>query len=85
MCVRNRACLAVLIASLPAYLLNRAWVWNKGGAHSFTREVLPFWIMSLLGLWQYVGAYVHTRVAGAMDRGRAAFTALVPYLGDLAL
>jgi putative flippase GtrA len=42
--------LAVVIASLPAYLLNRAWVWNKSGAHSFTREVMPFWIMSLIGL-----------------------------------
>jgi putative flippase GtrA len=42
--------LAVVIASLPAYLLNRAWVWNKTGAHSFTREVAPFWLMSLLGL-----------------------------------
>ncbi len=42
--------LAVSIASLPAYLLNRAWVWNKSGAHSFKREVAPFWAMSLLGL-----------------------------------
>jgi putative flippase GtrA len=42
--------LAVSIASLPAYLLNRAWVWNKSGAHSFKGEVAPFWGMSLLGL-----------------------------------
>jgi putative flippase GtrA len=42
--------LAVSIASLPVYLLNRAWVWNKTGAHSFSREVAPFWGMSLLGL-----------------------------------
>jgi putative flippase GtrA len=42
--------LAVSIASLPVYLLNRAWVWNKSGAHSFSREVVPFWGMSLLGL-----------------------------------
>lgn len=28
-------------------------------------------IMALLGLWQFVGGYVHTRVAGALDRGRA--------------
>jgi hypothetical protein len=36
---------------------------------AFAREF--FVIMSLLGLWQLVGAAVHTRVAGAMDRGRA--------------
>lgn len=41
---------AVCVASLPAYLLNRAWVWGKRGSHRFTREVLPFWGMALLGL-----------------------------------
>ncbi|HSL58294.1 MAG TPA: GtrA family protein [Acidimicrobiales bacterium] len=37
-------------ASIPAYLLNRQWVWGKTGRHSLQREVLPFWGMSLLGL-----------------------------------
>jgi putative flippase GtrA len=41
---------AVTISSVPAYVLNRAWVWNKRDAHSFTREVAPFWGMALLGL-----------------------------------
>jgi putative flippase GtrA len=41
---------AVVISSVPAYLLNRAWVWNKRDAHSFAREVAPFWGMALLGL-----------------------------------
>jgi putative flippase GtrA len=41
---------AVMISSIPAYLLNRAWVWNKRDAHSFSREVAPFWGMALLGL-----------------------------------
>jgi putative flippase GtrA len=41
---------SVSIASLPAYLLNRRWVWQKSGAHSVHREVLPFWGFSLLGL-----------------------------------
>jgi putative flippase GtrA len=42
--------LAVTISSGPAYILNRAWVWDKHSAHSFTREVLPFWAMALAGL-----------------------------------
>lgn len=42
--------LAVSLASVPAYLLNRAWVWRKSGRNSFTREVLPFWGFSLVGL-----------------------------------
>ena len=41
---------AVSGASIPAYMLNRQWVWNKTGRHSVRREVLPFWGISLLGL-----------------------------------
>lgn len=42
--------IAVSGASIPAYLLNRQWVWQKTGRHSLRREVLPFWAISLLGL-----------------------------------
>ena len=42
--------IAVSLASIPAYLLNRHWVWAKRGRHSFVNEVLPFWIMALAGL-----------------------------------
>lgn len=41
---------AVAISAIPNYLINRAWTFNKQGAHSFTREVLPFWAMAFLGL-----------------------------------
>ena len=41
---------AVSGASIPAYLLNRQWVWKKSGRHSMSKEVLPFWGISLLGL-----------------------------------
>jgi putative flippase GtrA len=42
--------IAVTIGAIPNYLVNRAWTFNKRGAHSFTREVLPFWGMAFLGL-----------------------------------
>lgn len=42
--------LAVTLATIPSYLLNRAWVWGRRGRHHFTREVLPFWSMAFLGL-----------------------------------
>lgn len=42
--------LAVTIATVPSYLLNRAWVWGKSGGHSVTAEILPFWGMAFLGL-----------------------------------
>lgn len=42
--------IAVTVGSVPNYMINRAWTFNKTGTHSFTREVLPFWLMAILGL-----------------------------------
>ena len=42
--------LTVTLTTIPAYLLNRAWVWGKRDRHRLTTEVLPFWAMALLGL-----------------------------------
>ena len=41
---------AVTIGCVPSYTLNRAWVWGKRGKNHWRREVLPFWLMALLGL-----------------------------------
>jgi putative flippase GtrA len=41
---------AVCLATLPNYLLNRAWVWGKRGSHSVATELIPFWGMAFLGL-----------------------------------
>ena len=41
---------AVMISAVPAYLLSRHWVWGQRGPNSFKSEVLPFWLMALLGL-----------------------------------
>jgi len=42
--------IAVAVSTIPNYLLNRRWVWNKGGAHSVSREIAPFWALAFLGL-----------------------------------
>jgi putative flippase GtrA len=42
--------IAVTAGSIPNYLINRAWTFSKFGTHSFTREILPFWLMAVLGL-----------------------------------
>jgi putative flippase GtrA len=34
----------------PSYWLNRRFVWGRLGAHDLSREVLPFWAMSLTAL-----------------------------------
>jgi putative flippase GtrA len=41
---------AVVISTIPTYYLTRSWVWSKSGKSSFYAEVLPFWVMTFLGL-----------------------------------
>ncbi len=40
---------AVTLSTIPNYLLNRYWVWNRRGPNSVAREIAPFWMMALLG------------------------------------
>jgi putative flippase GtrA len=39
-----------LVASIPAYQLNRRWTWGKRGKSQFRREVVPFWLLTFLGI-----------------------------------
>ncbi len=41
---------AVAISTGPTYWLSRAWVWQKRGKSSMAAEVIPFWVMTFLGL-----------------------------------
>ncbi len=42
--------IATVIATFPAYWLNRTWTWGKRGKSSLWREILPFWAMAFIGL-----------------------------------
>ncbi|HUC05922.1 MAG TPA: GtrA family protein [Acidimicrobiales bacterium] len=42
--------LANVLATVPSYTLNRRWVWGKGGRSHVWREVVPFWVLSFIGL-----------------------------------
>ena len=42
--------LAVGLSSIPAYSMNRAWVWGKRGKSHWKKEVLPFWMFTAAGL-----------------------------------
>jgi putative flippase GtrA len=41
---------AVTFGCIPSYTLNRYWVWGKRGKNHFWREVVPFWVLALIGL-----------------------------------
>ena len=41
---------AVSISTVPTYYLSRAWVWQKRGKSSIYAEIVPFWVMTFLGL-----------------------------------
>jgi putative flippase GtrA len=42
--------LAATVAAVPAFMLNKRWVWGAGGGAHFRREVLPFWAFTIAGL-----------------------------------
>ncbi|MCX7619523.1 MAG: GtrA family protein [Acidimicrobiales bacterium] len=42
--------LSVALSSLPAYYMNRMWVWGKRGKSHWKKEVLPFWFFVVAGL-----------------------------------
>jgi putative flippase GtrA len=39
------------VATLPSYYLNRKWVWGKGGRSHLTKEIIPFWSLSAVGIF----------------------------------
>jgi putative flippase GtrA len=41
---------ANVLAGIPSYLLNRQWVWGKSGRSHIWREIVPFWVMSIVGI-----------------------------------
>lgn len=41
---------AVTVLSVPAYVLNRYWVWGKKDKNRFATEILPFWVVTVIGL-----------------------------------
>ena len=63
-----RTAVALLLLSVGLALLRRRWA---SRAAAFARDFAV--VMMLLGLWQWVGGYVHTRVAGAMERAEAIY------------
>ena len=41
---------ANVVATVPSYYLNRHWAWGKSGRSHVVKEVLPFWVASVIGI-----------------------------------
>jgi putative flippase GtrA len=67
-----------LVASIPAYQLNRRWTWGKRGKSQFRREVVPFWTLTFLGIGvSQLGALVARHEVKAHHWSHVANTGLV--------
>jgi len=47
---------ATMLTSVPAFALNKYWVWGKRGKAHLRREVLPFWLFTVAGWALSTGA-----------------------------
>lgn len=67
---------SVAVSSIPAYLVNRYWVWKKRGRNSLRAEVIPFWLMAFLGLLlsSVLVAVVERRTESALALGIASLS-----------
>jgi len=69
---------ANVVATVPSYYLNRKWVWGKGGRSHFWREVVPFWVLSFVGLaFSSLAVYAAGVFARHRGLGHGAATLLV--------
>jgi putative flippase GtrA len=41
---------SVTFGAIPNYLINRRWTWHQTGKNRLWGEVVPFWVMSALGM-----------------------------------
>lgn len=55
---------AVTVAAVPVFFLNKRWVWGQDGRPSMRHEVLPFWGFTLLGL---LASTVMVAIASALS------------------
>jgi len=74
---------AVAVGTVPSYELNRRWTWKKNGPSHMWREIVPFWVMSFIGLvFSTVCVYLAEQWAEDRDLTKAR-TALLLNLSSL--
>jgi putative flippase GtrA len=60
---------AFVLASIPSYWLNRTWTWGKTGRSHLLKEVVPFWVITVVGLAlsTWVAGVAETVATGLTD------------------
>ena len=75
---------AVAAGTVPSYELNRRWTWRKNGPSHLWREIVPFWVMSFVGLvFSTFCVYLAEQWAEDRDLGKAKI-ALILNMASLA-
>ncbi len=59
--------IATIVSTIPAYFLSRRWVWSVDGKSDFRKEIVPFWVLSLL---QFVLSLIIIGIAGRFIKTR---------------
>ena len=54
--------LSVSVGAVPAYLIDRYWVWRQSGRNRLWGEIVPFWVITV------VGAVASTLAVNAAER-----------------
>jgi len=69
---------AVAVGTVPSYELNRRWTWRKNGPSHLWREIVPFWVMSFVGLvFSTACVYVAERWAEGRDLSKGKTSVLI--------
>jgi putative flippase GtrA len=71
---------SVSCGAVPNYLVNRYWTWSQTGKNRLWGEVVPFWVMSVLGMILSLFA-----VNYADDRWGTTFAVIVAQLSGFAV
>jgi putative flippase GtrA len=72
--------LAVGLSAIPAFIALRRFVWRRVGKHSLSREIVPFWAYTFVGL-----AFSTLVVANVEDRWQSAFAVSLANIGAFGL
>ncbi|HXY91505.1 MAG TPA: GtrA family protein [Acidimicrobiia bacterium] len=75
--------IAVVAGIVPSYLGNRRWAWNRPGRGSLTREVVPFWVLSLTGL--AISTFTVARVATLTESWAGSWRAIALPMANLSV